>query len=50
MVGRSLRQIVWARLRRDKVAMVCLGILVLMYAVAIVIPLTGLRLGGRSTG
>ena len=26
MVGRSLRQIVWARLRRDKVAMVCLFI------------------------
>jgi peptide/nickel transport system permease protein len=27
MVGRSLREIVWARLRRDKVAMVCLVIL-----------------------
>ena len=28
MVGRSLRQIVWARLRRDKVAMVCLAIVI----------------------
>jgi peptide/nickel transport system permease protein len=45
MVGRSLRQIVWARLRRDKVAMVCLGILVLMYAIAIVIPLIADKLG-----
>jgi peptide/nickel transport system permease protein len=27
MVGRSIRQIVWARLRRDRVAMVCLAIL-----------------------
>jgi peptide/nickel transport system permease protein len=45
MVGRSLRQIVWARLRRDKVAMLCLGILVLMYAIAIVIPLIADKLG-----
>jgi hypothetical protein len=36
MVGRSLRQIVWARLRRDKVAMVCLVILIVMYLIAIV--------------
>ena len=36
--GRSLRQIVWARLRRDKVAMVCIVILVLYYATAIVGP------------
>ena len=28
MVGRSIREIVWARLRRDKVAMVCVVILV----------------------
>jgi len=45
MVGRSLRQIVWARLRRDKVAMVCLSILVLMYAIAIVVPLIADKLG-----
>jgi peptide/nickel transport system permease protein len=45
MVGRSLRQIVWARLRRDKVAMVCLGILVFMYLVAIVMPLIAKQLG-----
>jgi peptide/nickel transport system permease protein len=45
MVGRSLRQIVWARLRRDKVAMLCLGILVLMYAVAIIVPLIASSIG-----
>jgi peptide/nickel transport system permease protein len=38
MVGRSLRQIVWARLRRDRVAMICLVIVLLMYLVAIVGP------------
>jgi peptide/nickel transport system permease protein len=37
--GRSLRQIVWARLRRDKVAMACLIIVVLFYATAIVGPI-----------
>jgi peptide/nickel transport system permease protein len=36
--GRSLREIVLARLRRDKVAMVCLGILVFLYLLAIVGP------------
>jgi peptide/nickel transport system permease protein len=36
--GRSLRQIVWARLRRDRLAMVCLIILVVYYAIAIVGP------------
>lgn len=36
MTGRSIREIVWARLRRDKVAMVCLGILVIYTLVAIV--------------
>lgn len=45
MVGRSLRQIVWARLRRDKVAMVCLGILLLMYAIAIIVPLIADKVG-----
>jgi peptide/nickel transport system permease protein len=39
MVGRSLRQIVWARLRRDKVAMLCLFILVVMYLAAIFGPI-----------
>jgi peptide/nickel transport system permease protein len=38
MVGRSLRQIVWARLRRDRVAMICLGIVVAMYLIAIIGP------------
>jgi peptide/nickel transport system permease protein len=38
MVGRSLRQIVWARLRRDKVAIICLFILLLMYAIAFLGP------------
>jgi peptide/nickel transport system permease protein len=36
--GRSLRQIIWARLRRDKVAMVCLVVLVGMYLIAIFGP------------
>jgi len=38
MVGRSLRQIVWARLRRDRVAMACLIVLVLFYLTAIFGP------------
>jgi peptide/nickel transport system permease protein len=45
MVGRSLRQIVWARLRRDKVAMVCLGILAIMYGIAIIVPLIADKIG-----
>jgi peptide/nickel transport system permease protein len=36
--GRSLRQIVWSRLRRDRVAMVCLAVLVIYYLIAIVGP------------
>ena len=36
--GRSLRQIIWARLRRDRLAMVCLIILVVYYLAAIVGP------------
>jgi peptide/nickel transport system permease protein len=36
--GRSLRQIVFARLRHDKVAMVCLSILVLFYTIAVFGP------------
>jgi ABC-type dipeptide/oligopeptide/nickel transport system permease subunit len=36
--GRSLRQIVWNRLRRDKLAMICLGVLVFYYLTAIIGP------------
>ena len=36
--GRSLRQIVWNRLRKDKLAMLCLGVLVFYYVVAILGP------------
>ncbi len=36
--GRSLRQIVWNRLRKDKLAMICLGILVFYYLTAIIGP------------
>jgi peptide/nickel transport system permease protein len=38
MVGRSLRQIIWARLRRDRVAMICLIILIAFYVIAIFGP------------
>ena len=41
MVGRSLKQIVWARLRRDKVAMICLGILVAYFFIAVFGPFIG---------
>jgi len=37
--GRSLRQIVWARLRRDRLAMVCLVVLVVFYITAIFGPI-----------
>src|SRR3954451_5032894 len=36
--GKSLRQIVWSRLRRDKVAMISFTVLVFMYLLAIVGP------------
>ncbi|MEO8251122.1 MAG: ABC transporter permease [Chloroflexota bacterium] len=36
--GRSLREIVWARLRRDRIAMIFLFVLVAMYLIAIVGP------------
>ncbi len=36
--GRSLRQLVWSRVRRDRVAMVCFLILLFMYLLAIVGP------------
>lgn len=38
MEGRSIREIVWARLRRDKVAMFCLGLLIVTYGIAIFGP------------
>jgi peptide/nickel transport system permease protein len=38
MVGRSIREIVWARLRRDRVAMVCLVLLIAFYLLAVVGP------------
>jgi len=38
MVGRSLKQIIWARLRRDRVAMICLVILIVFYLVGIFGP------------
>jgi peptide/nickel transport system permease protein len=38
VLGRSLRQIVWARVRRDRVAMVCLVILIGLYLIAILAP------------
>ena len=36
--GRSLRQIVWARVRRDRVAIISLAVLVFMYGMAIFGP------------
>jgi peptide/nickel transport system permease protein len=36
--GRSLREIVWNRLRKDKLAMLCLTVLVLLYVIAIFGP------------
>jgi peptide/nickel transport system permease protein len=36
--GKSLRQIVWARIRRDKVAIVSLAVLIFMYGMAIIGP------------
>ena len=38
MVGRTIPQIIWGRLRRDRVAMVCLVILVVYYSLAIFGP------------
>jgi len=39
IAGRSLTQIAWGRLRRDKVAMVSLGIVVLVIMIAVLAPL-----------
>lgn len=38
MVGRSIKEIVWGRLRRDKVAMICLVLLIAFYLLAILGP------------
>ena len=43
--GKSLRQIVWQRIRRDKVAIISLAILVFMYSVAIVGPFVAPLIG-----
>jgi peptide/nickel transport system permease protein len=43
--GRSLRQIIWARLRRDRVAMVCLIVLLAFYAIAIFGPFVAAAVG-----
>lgn len=43
--GRSLRQIVWSRLRRDRVAKISLIVLVIMYGLAIVGPFVAPMLG-----
>lgn len=43
--GRSLRQIVWSRIRRDRVAMVSLVVLVFMFVVALVGPFLLTALG-----
>ena len=43
--GRSLRQIIWTRLRRDRVAMICLVILIVYYSLAIFGPFVFQALG-----
>jgi peptide/nickel transport system permease protein len=43
--GRSLRQIIWTRLRRDRVAMICLVVLVVYYMIAIFGPVVFGALG-----
>jgi peptide/nickel transport system permease protein len=45
MVGRSLRQIVWARLRRDKVAMFTLIVLIVYFGIAIIGPVVAPMFG-----
>ena len=39
IAGRSLTQIAWGRLRRDKVAMVSLGVVLLVILIAVFAPL-----------
>ena len=36
--GRSLREIVWARLGRDRIAMLCLAVLILYFVIAVIGP------------
>jgi len=43
--GRSLRQIIWSRLRRDRLAMVCLVALVIFYVIAIFGPFVAAIVG-----
>jgi peptide/nickel transport system permease protein len=43
--GKSLRQIIWTRLRRDKIAMVCLVVLIVFYLIGIFGPVVGGALG-----
>ena len=45
MVGRSIPQIIWARLKRDRVAMICLVILVAFYLIGIFGPFVAGFLG-----
>lgn len=45
MVGRSIPQIIWGRLRRDRVAMVCLAILIIYYGIAIIGPFVAPLIG-----
>ncbi len=43
--GRSLRQIIWSRLRRDRIAMICLIVLVVYFLIAIFGPFVAGALG-----
>jgi peptide/nickel transport system permease protein len=43
--GRTLRQIIWSRLRRDRLAMVCLVALIIFYIVAIFGPFVAAIVG-----
>jgi ABC-type dipeptide/oligopeptide/nickel transport systems, permease components len=43
--GRSLRQIIWARLRRDRLAMVCLVVLVAFYLIGVFGPVVAGMVG-----
>jgi peptide/nickel transport system permease protein len=45
MVGRSIKEIVWARLRRDRVAITCLILLIAFYLLAILGPFLLTALG-----
>jgi peptide/nickel transport system permease protein len=45
MVGRSIKEIVWTRLRRSKVAMACLVLLIVFYLLAVLGPFVLAALG-----